>query len=208
MTAHHRHGPLRTLLWVLAIGGLMLSSAGCGLSADEEPQVIQAEDLPSDLLVPATTATTTTLVDGATAAVPVYLIVREGDVNRLSAVSRDVTDPGRAGPRIDALLKPTSPQEQQRGLSSSIPSDTVLLGTTLVQQDSELIVNLSGALFDIQGKELAQAFAQLVWTVTELDGVRQVRFKVDGEAYRAPNAEGIEQAGAVTRSDYLALAPQ
>jgi spore germination protein GerM len=122
-------------------------------------------------------------------------------------VPRDVANPTSRGAAITALLEPTSDQEQRMSLSSSIPSDTVLLDTTFVQDDHELIVNLSGALFDIQGKELANAFAQLVWTVTELDGVRQVRFKVDGEAYRAPNADGIEQDGAVTRSDYSAVAP-
>jgi spore germination protein GerM len=78
----------------------------------------------------------------------------------------------------------------------------------VVPDDDELVVNVSSALFDVQGTELANAFAQLVWTVTELRGVRQVRFEVDGVTRRALNADGIEQDGAVTRADYSALAPR
>jgi spore germination protein GerM len=178
--------------------------------------VIAAEDLPADLLDP--NPPTSTTLPGATTAVTVYLMVREGDTTQLSPVERDVAitgvvdaslqgDASRAADRINALLLPTSAEEQAKGLISSIPTDTVLLDTTLVASDDELVVNLSGALFDVQGTELANAFAQLVWTVTELVGVRQVSFKVDGQAYRAPNADGIEQDGAVTRTDYNALAP-
>lgn len=192
------------MIGVVATTGL--ATAGCGLSPNEEPQAIATDDVPADLLDP-NPATSTTIVDAATTAVTVYLVAREGDTNRLFPVERDVTDPTSRGERIRALLLPTSPEELDQGLSSSIPTDTVLLDTAFVDEDNELVVNLSGALFDIQGKELANAFAQLVWTVTELDGVRQVRFKVDGEEYRVPNAEGIEQDGAVTRGDYGALAP-
>ncbi|MGQ0432611.1 MAG: GerMN domain-containing protein, partial [Microthrixaceae bacterium] len=132
---------------------------------------------------------------------------RAGDTSRLVPVEREVVDASRARDRIDALLVPTSAEEQALGLVSSVPTDTVLLDTSLVPDQSELVVNLSNAIFDVQGEELAKAFAQLVWTVTELPTVRQVRFRVDGRAFRAPNAEGIEQDGAVTRGDYNAFTP-
>lgn len=188
--------------------GLVLTVAGCGLSADNEPSPIAAEDLPSDLLDPNPPTSTTLLDPGATAAVTVYLVVREGDTTRLTAVPREVSDPTSPGDRIRALLAPPSTQEQEAGLISSIPSDTVLLDISRPDPGSdELLVNVSGALFDVQGKELANAFAQIVWTVTEIPGVRQVRFRVDGQSQRAINDEGVEQPGAVTRSDYSALAP-
>lgn len=190
----------------IALVGLLVG-AGCGVPANDEPRAIEAEDLPADLLDPNPPASTTLPGATATVAVTVYLVVRQGDTTRLAPVARDVADASRAADRINALLLPTAAEEQQEGLISSIPTDTVLLDTSLVPADKELVVNLSGALFDVQGEELANAFAQLVWTVTELDGVSQVRFRVDGEAYRAPNAEGIEQDGAVTRGDYNDLAP-
>ncbi len=185
--------------------GVLLGVTGCGLRPDDQPHVIAADDLPADLLDP--NPPTSTSAPGATSKVTVYLVLRQGDTTRLAPVTRDVAAATRAADRIKALLVPTSAGEQQLGLINSIPSDTVLLDTQLIPTSGELVVNLSGALFDVQGKELANAFAQLVWTVTELDAVRQVRFKVDGRTYRAPNADGVEQQGAVTRGDYNSLAP-
>lgn len=195
----------RLLACVLVLG--LLVGAGCGVTADEQPRRIEAADLPPDLLDPSPPSTTTIPGSTATASVTVYFVLRKGDTTRLAPVRRDVAAASRAADRINAILAPTSADEQKLGLITSIPTDTVLLDTTLVSDGHELIVNLSGSLFDVQGKELANAFAQLVWTVTEIEGVRQVRFKVDGETYRAPNADGIEQDGAVTRSDYSSLAP-
>ena len=191
-------------LLVVALLGLV---AGCGLSAESEPHAIDTKDLPKDLL-DANAGTSTTQLGTATATVTVYLLERTGETTRLAPVEREVEDPTQAGDRLDALLRPTTDAEQARGLISSIPTDTVLLNTELNQAEQELVVDLSGALFDVQGKELANAFAQIVWTATEIEGVRKVRFKVDGEPYRAPNAEGIEQPGAVTSADYRPLAPR
>lgn len=186
---------------------LVMALAGCGLTADSQPSPIAAEDLPADLLDPNPPASTTLPDSAATIPITVYLVKSEGDTTRLVPVEREVVDASRARDRIDALLVPTSAEEQALGLVSSVPADTVLLDTSLVPEQSELVVNLSNAIFDVQGEELAKAFAQLVWTVTELPTVRQVRFRVDGRAYRAPNAEGIEQDGAVTRGDYNAFTP-
>jgi spore germination protein GerM len=205
--------------WCAVLLGLVVGAVGCGLAADDEPHAIEAEDLPADLLDP-NPPTSTTLPDTtATTTVTVYLVVREGDTTRLAAVEREVAitgtvdasledDASHAADRINALLLPPSAEEQDQGFISSIPTDTVLLDATVVPDDDELVVNVSSALFDVQGTELANAFAQLVWTVTELRGVRQVRFEVDGVTRRALNADGIEQDGAVTRADYSALAPR
>lgn len=199
--------PLRGAVWCIALLCVLAGVSACGVAADDSPKAIEAEDLPPDLLDP-DPPTSTTISGSPTTAVTVYLLVRTGSTTRLAPAQREATDATNRGERITALLAPRSTEEQEQGLESSIPSDTVLLNVDYVEERSELVVDLSGALFDVQGEELANAFAQLVWTVTELDGVRQVRFKVDGEEYRAPDAEGIEQAGAVTRADYSDLAPR
>jgi spore germination protein GerM len=197
---------LRRLLGAVLVIGLLAGVAACGVNADDEPVAIPAEDLPPDLLDP-NPPTSTTLSGSPTTAVTVYLLVRSGNTTRLTPVEREVED-ATSRDVINALLAPPSREEQALGLISSIPADTVLLDTQLVDADDELIVDLSRDLFDVEGSELANAFAQIVWTVTELDGVRQVRFRVDGESARAPNAAGTEQPGAVTRADYSALAPR
>jgi spore germination protein GerM len=197
---------MRLLLWCAATLGIAVGAA-CGVAADDVPQAIEAEDLPPDLLDP-NPPTSTTVSGSPTGSVTVYLLIRSANTTRLAPVDREVNNPTNRLELINALLTPPSANEQSLGLISSIPGDTVLLNTELVEESRELVINLSGALFDVQGRELANAFAQLVWTVTELDDVRRVRFKVDGENYRAPDADGIEQEGAVTRSDYSALAPR
>lgn len=185
-------------IWVVVAMAVAVAAAGCGLQPDEAPQAIESE-----LLEP--TATTTVDAAGSRTLAVVYLLRREQTTTLLAEVERAVEDPTSAADRIEAVLEPVTPEEQARGLVSSIPADTVLLDTELDETRAELIVNLSGALFDVEGKELANAFAQLVLTATDLEGVRSVRFEVDGEPYRAPNAEGIEQEGAVTAADYASL---
>ncbi|MGH9276053.1 MAG: GerMN domain-containing protein [Acidimicrobiales bacterium] len=201
-TGRMRRGAVSCVVLLCLVTGV----TACGVAADDGPKAIQAEDLPPDLLDP-NPPTSTTISGSPTTAVTVYLLVRTGTTTRLAPAEREASDATSRGERIAVLLAPRSTEEQEQGLESSIPSDTVLLDVEYVEESNELVVNLSGALFDVQGEELANAFAQLVWTVTELDGVRQVRFRVDGEEYRAPDAEGIEQEGAVTRGDYSQLAP-
>ncbi len=207
MTRRSPRRPWKALAASLVALSVIVSAVGCGITADSQPDEINAADLPSDLLDPNPPSTTTIPGSTTTASVTVYFLTRQDEVTRLTPVQRDVASAARSADRIKAVLTGPSADEQQLGLISTIPTDTVLLDTTYVAADGELIVNLSGALFDVQGKELANAFAQLVWTMTEASDVRQVRFKVDGQAYRAPNAEGIEQDGAVTRGDYNSLAP-
>lgn len=197
----------RTVAVSLTALAVIVTTAGCGIAADGEPTAIDAADLPADLLDPRPQPTTTIPGSATTASVTVYFLTRQGEVTRLTPAGREVASATRAADRIKAVLAGPSEDEQRLGLISTIPTDTVLLDTTFAPLDGEVVVNLSGALFDVQGKELAKAFAQLVWTVTEIPGVRQVRFKVDGQAYRTPDAEGIEQDGAVTRGDYNSLAP-
>lgn len=197
----------RTLVrMAAAVVVLATVATGCGVSANDEPHEIASADLPADLAA----STTTPTISGqspTTAPVTIYFLVLQDGVTRLRGVTREVEDASRPRDRLAALLTPPSAEEQAAGLLTSIPADTILLDSELVEADDELVVDLSRSLFDVQGEELRNAFAQLVWTATELDGVRRVRFLVDGETFRAPDAAGIEQPGAVTRLDYSILAP-
>lgn len=198
---------LRRALAAVAALGLLLGVTGCGLRANDTPHDIAAEDLPPDLGGAAPTTTAPTSQSPTTAAVTIYYLVQQDGVTKLHGVSRNVADASRARDRLSALLAPPTPDEQASGILTSIPATTLLVDSQLVEADDELIVDLSRSLFDVQGQELRNAFAQIVWTATELDGVRRVRFLVDGEEFRAPDENGIEQPGAVTRSNYDTLRP-
>ena len=192
---------IRPVVGVLAVVLL----AGCGLSAERKPSVIASKDLPAELLDPNASTSTTLGRSPTTASVVVYFLVQQDTATHLVGVLREVKDASRPRDRLVALLVPPTPEEQAKGLLTSIPAATVLLDTKLT--DGELVINLSRSLFDIQGQELRNAFAQLVWTATEIPGVARVRFLVAGAEYRVPDENGIEQPGAVTRTNYLTLAP-
>jgi len=194
------------LRWCL-VAALLAAGAACGLSENSDPRAIAANDLPPGLIDETPSSSTTVADTPSTATINVYYLALQNGVTRLVAVPRDVTDASRAKDRLEALLAPPSPEEQAAGITTSIPADTVLLGTELIEADRELVIDLSRSLFDIQGEELRNAFAQLVWTATQLEGVRQVRFLVDGEEYRVPDEAGIEQPGAVRQADYDSLSP-
>lgn len=197
----------RSRRWAAVLLAAVVGMAGCGVTADGEPEVIAGDEIPAELLDP--NPTTSTTLEGATASITVYLLQRTGSTTQLVPVAREVEDPGRAGERIEALLQPTSEEEKARGLTSSIPADTVLLGTPdLDAERQELTLDFSEELFAVEGTELSQAFAQIVWTVTELEGVRRVLFLVEGEPQRAPDADGVEQDGAVSTADYWSLRPR
>jgi spore germination protein GerM len=190
---------LLVLLSMLALVG------GCGLSEDSGPQAIAPQNLPPDLLDPNPGTSTTILETPSTSSAQVYFLKEAGDETRLAAVERTVANRSDPGDRIVALLS----QPTEAGLTSSIPADTRLRSTPVLDEDAhELTVDLSSEFLSIEGPELAKAFAQVVWTVSELEGVQKVRFLVDGEEIRAQDADGVEQEGAVSRLNYRALAPR
>ncbi len=181
---------------------------GCGISADGEPQAIAPEDLPPDLVDPNPVSSTTLPPSPGTTSIAVYFLTTEGDRERLIEVQREVTDldPRK---RIDTLLSgPAEDEREEEGITTVIPGDTALIDIQLDPSGVEAVIELSEDLYDIEGEELAKAFAQIVWTVTEVDsGVRRVRFIIDGVEIRIPDDESVERDGAVSRVDYANLAP-
>jgi spore germination protein GerM len=192
----------------LALLALLALTAGCGLDEDGSPEAIAPENLPPDLLDPDPGTSTTLAGSPGTQAVDVYLLREESGEVRLDEVQRTVADRNDAGDRLASLFAPPSEEETDDGLVTSIPADTTLRAApVLVESADELILDLSSEFLSVQGTELVKAFAQIVWTVSELDGVDQVRFLVDGQEIRAQDADGVEQ-DVVSQADYGPLAPR
>ena len=196
----------RALALALAV---IAVAAGCGVTEDDEPQAIAPENLPPDLLDPNPGSSTTLAESPRTTTVDVYLLEDTPEGVRLVAVQREVAEPSIPHDRVVALFGETTEEEADQGLYTNIPADTVLRDVEADDEGEEVVVNLSSEIFDIEGESLAQAFAQIVWTVTEPDagGYRQVRFLVDGVATPVLDGDGAEQEGTVARSDYTAFAP-
>lgn len=187
-----------------AITAATLLLASCGLSEDGDPHAIARGNLPPDLLDPNPTSSTT-LPPGETVPVTIYLLRETGEDTELVPVTRPVKDASDPGPRISALLS-AQPTEEEAGLSNAIPPEVELLEAPLDTETGELTIDLSGEFSSIEGSELSKAFAQIVYTAAELEGVTSVRFRVDGEPRQAVDADGGQQRS-VDIGDYRELAP-
>lgn len=197
--------------WTLAaLLAVWLGAAGCGIADNDQPEAIPREDVPVGLLDPSPGSSTTLPESRTTTTVTVYFLTRDGDRTVLKAAERQVrtTDAAMPGARLAALFAQPTPAEQARGLTTSIPADTKLLSAPPpARPGDDLVIDLTSELFSVQGQDLANAFAQIVWTVSEIDGIEGVRFLSDGVEIAALDDEGTEQEGAVTTADYRSVAP-
>jgi len=176
----------------LVLVGVLLALAACGIQTDGEPRPL------ADV-----TASTeaSTVPEDADATAAVYLVK---DTNALATVPRGLT--GAKSPRtvVEALLAQPSDEELEAGLSTSIPVGTT---TSDVVQDGDLVaVDLSDEWETLVQPGALLAYAQVVLTLTDLNGVEQVRFLVGGEGVPAPTVNRGD-LDTVTAGDYAGLDP-
>ena len=142
----------------------------------------------------------------ATGANRVFLITDDeaGGERLLRSVLRDVdaTPPSAV---LEELIKGPNVAEQEAGMRSDLPADLTLLSpATLVA--GTLNVNMSATILELPGTALRYAVAQIVFTASELDGVRSVRLRVDGDLRAWPNGSGELQTTPLTVYDFPGLA--
>ncbi len=171
--------------WAAALAfGLLVAS--CGIPLDDEPIVIANDELPQVLQTGS--STTTTLPDLLSEAVTIYLLDPGDGEAQLARVERQVpvVDAGTeiAGVILMQLLAgPTSEEQLEANLTSAIvASDEAPISVVNLERpvENQLVVVLSEAPA-IEGSDRTAAFAQLVFTLTELRNVDQVRFAVRDE---------------------------
>jgi spore germination protein GerM len=128
--------------------------------------------------------------------VSVYLEGSRG----LVPVTRHVRGEVDARSALDALLEGPSGAETRLGLSSAIPSrDAVRLVT---DEDGTATVELSSDFRDGTVTHQVAALAQIVYTLTGVPGVEEVRFEIDGALAAVPRHDGSLTREPVNRSDY------
>ncbi|MGH8875225.1 MAG: GerMN domain-containing protein [Acidimicrobiia bacterium] len=181
-----------------------------------------AANQPGETSIPSSPTTTTqptgtssprtTTTAGAATELVVFFLADGGDTASRSgpfliAVHREgPATLGVARAALEELIVGPSADEQAAGISSAVPSDTLLLGVTVV--DSVATVDLSrefeagGGSFSMFGR-----LAQLVFTVTQFPTVEAVELRLDGEPVTIFGSEGLVLEGPIDREDYLEWAP-
>lgn len=170
---------------------LAVALAACGVPIESEPVIIDVEYEP-----PARVATTD--AEGLVAT-QMFLVRSE----RLVPVTRDL--PAGASPADVAgslLDGPTLPEERSQ-LRTAIPVGTSLLGVEVVEGIA--YVDLSREFASVGGEEEILAVAQIVLTLSAIEGVSAVGFLLDGVATNVPLPDGGLSEVPVTGEPYLAL---
>jgi spore germination protein GerM len=182
----------------------LMAASGCGLGANDDPQPLDRDNVPRGALDEGEEAQ---LPSGDTTEVTVYFFqTDESGTSRLVPRAREVLWPADAETRIQALLtQPPDDVEQTDGISTFVPEDASILSRPRLQ-GGVLVVNLSENFYNLQGDSSRNAFAQLVYTATEVPGVTAVRFQQDGRTFEALDGDGRARTGPVGRDAYRNLA--
>lgn len=102
---------------------------------------------------------------------------------------------------MEQLLAGTTPGEADADLTTLIPEGTELLDLTI--SDGTARVDLSSEFGDGGGSaSMLGRVAQVVYTLTQFDTVKDVEFLMEGEPVAALGGEGLALDGPQTRDDY------
>ena len=165
---------------------------GCGIQTDSQPR-----DVPEDkreLRDPdASTA-------NATGAGRVYL-VGPGEQHLLRSVPREAVSRQNL---MEVLFLGPNDDELSAQYSSAIPTGTELLSTD--SKGNVLVLDVSSNITELSVQGLTQALAQIVYTASELEGVKAVELTVDGAPMAWPKGNGGSTTGALRTYDYPGVA--
>jgi spore germination protein GerM len=195
-------GALAALLVTAALGA-------CGLSTNDEPETIK-DNVPPDLLDTETAAPEASADDSTeTETVEVWFLQTDAlGETRLIKRPRQVPRPATPIQVLETLItEPPTGFERAGGITTDIPDDVTVTDTPRLRtEDGVLIVNLSDAFYDLQGETARNAFAQIVYTATELPNVNRVQFERGGEVFSAVNGDGQSTRAPLGPTDFANLA--
>ena len=174
-----------------ALAASVLVLCGCGVTTQDQPEPLEITATPS--------ASRPTDVDSGSVEAQVYFL--RG--TRLEAATRWVAA-GDLDNELGALVTGPGRGEVLSGLRTAIAPQSDLTITAVA--DGTAQVDLPRELTEVTGGNQLLAFAQLVWTLTEVRGVRSVEFVSGGAPVEVPTDSGLA-AGAVDRDDYATVGP-
>lgn len=176
----------------VALIALWLAVVACGVPLDPVPEVVEGDVGAPDPEVEELEA------DDRVAA-SLYLV----DEGVIVPVTRNLPEPVNTITILESLLGGTTEPEERRGLRTSIPDGTQVLD--LEQNDSTVRLDLSSDFAAVGGEEELLAVAQVVLSVTAVEGVEAVVFELEGVQTDVPLPNGALTDEPVSGSEYRGL---
>lgn len=181
----------RRLLVALAVAVLTVLCAGCGVSPQDRPEPVPTAP------GPATATAHGDRLDGPR--LTVYLV--RG--TRLVPVLRQ-TSVATTRQALALLVDGPTRAEAADGIRTALPPEVV--GVRRSPADGTATVTVTRGFTGITGGNQLLAVAQVVFTLTELPTVEDVRFTVEELPVEVPTDAGLSSRS-VTRDDYRTVAP-
>ena len=185
----------RACLAGLGLPVALALASGCGVDAQAVPEAIT---------LPPSPTSSSPAADGTPDEEIVLWFLRDG---RLAATQRQPSA-GETPAVLDLLAEGPTTTEVAAGLRTALLAQQP--GLTVVDQDPTdplVTVQVGQQFLSLTGTDQLPAVAQVVWTVTELPGVEQVRFATESGPLEVPTDQGLSD-DAVEREDYASLAPE
>jgi Sporulation and spore germination len=189
--------PFTRRCWgVVVLAAVVVGLGGCGIGTDSAPRDVAPNER-------GLTGNATSDGDEAGGTSRIYLVApsEAGDPSLLRSTLRDVA--AGPGPLITSLLAGPNPDELESRLVTNIPQETQLISTRT--SGDVLFVDVSPEITELSGELLVLAVAQIVFTATEIDGVRAVQLRVDGQNQSWPKGDGETRDGELTVYDFPGL---
>jgi len=184
---------------------LVLFGAACGIPTDHTARPIDQDALPAAL---APQTTTTLALAAGTTPVRIFLVRNDGSTAALAAVTMGIPDPKTPADEISAVMKLLISEQPAasgatQNLTNTIPSSVRVLD---FKMDGH-VLNLDVSNLDnVESTQQRLAFAQMVYTVTDLPGIDSVRFWINHHMAQVPLDQSTSSLGqAIDRGDYSQL---
>jgi spore germination protein GerM len=187
---------------VTVVAALLLAGA-CSTPVDSGPQALRAASIPADLRAETTSTTVTTVPTGESEEVTVYFI---GADNRLVPVKRRVSPPVTVPKVLQQLFAGPTTAEGVAGLRSAISFDTTVLGAPIEARIATVNVSKNFAVGALP--EQIIAFAQVVFTAVDVEGVTGVLFAFNGHRQEVFQGDGSSQSAPLSRGAYPQVTPR
>jgi hypothetical protein len=183
----------RLVLVLLAVTGLL---SACAIQPEATPNDVPAER--SGVFGDPTTG------DVAAGSNRVFLLAPTDaeEPQRLRSVLRDVG--GTPADVLQSLFAGPNADERAEQLDTAIPTDVELMSTPRTVGEI-LTIDLNDVFAELTPDGLRLAVGQIVTTATEIDGVRAVQLRIDGEPRVWPRGNGELTDDALTEFDFPGL---